>query len=48
MKLIDLLLWLVLTLLGALVVGVGYLCIAPGALIRWIGEWVVEFAGRFE
>lgn len=48
MKFIELVLWLVLILLGALVVGLGYLCIAPGAFIRWVGEWIVEIAGRFE
>lgn len=47
-NLIEIACWLVLMLLGALVVGLGYLCIAPGAFIRWVGEWIVDIAGRFE
>lgn len=47
-KVIELLCFLILILLGALVIGAGYLCIAPGWLIRWVGELIVDVAGRFE
>lgn len=48
MKFIELVLWHILILLGALVIGAGYLCIAPGWFIRWVGELIVDIAGRFE
>lgn len=47
-KLIELICFLTLTLLGALVVGLGMAIACPGIVVRWLGEWIVDFASRFE
>lgn len=47
-KLVELACFLVLFALGGLVVGIGCLISLPGIAIRYIGEWIVHVAGRFE
>ena len=47
-KSVELLCFLILTLLGALVVGIGMVLTFPGRIVRLVGEWIVYFAGKFE
>lgn len=47
-KTIELTLFVLVTLLGALISLAGEFLMFPGWIVRAIGEWVVYFGGRFE
>lgn len=47
-KVIELLCFLILTLLGALVIGLGVVLSCPGIVVSRIGQWIGRLGRMFE
>ena len=47
-QIVELLCFLILTLLGALVIAMGFAITFPGFAVQWIGIRLVRLAERFE